>query len=1410
VLTNNDLRPITAKLNRWSVVAFSRKSAAQTHTSGLDGLLRYGVSYLILPVLALLPFDAISRSSAPSIPAIHLSSTPLYATPPVDKPVLTLALSVEWPTVGAHYHEADTTDAAGTWIDSSYSNTTEYLGYYDAESCYTYNNATEADQRRFDRSGAATNRMCDDAFSGNFLNWASSSAIDMIRLALTGGDRFIDEPGLTILQRAVLPEAANNARSCMWNSAYFPAKLLMRTSGGRFNAGTSFFGAIPRAMARAARLNDIWIANRLDRIHFHAGTGPSGNCSDQRGYNLGEGILNNDGFFYARVQVCNTDSSGDLQDVRDYNLCTKYPDGNFKPTGAAQKYSEQVRLAAFGYLMDHSDSRNGGRYGGVLRAPMKYIGRKTFDINGYENTPPAGNPNREWDTRTGVFLNNPDNDRTYNRSGVINYLNLFGRTGQYKGNDPVGELHYEALRYLQGLQPSPDAISNITAEMHDDFPVSTRWTDPYAGRSATNDYSCLKSNIVVIGDVGIHDGNRLPRPNLSNNVPDIDFWRKVVQSFEKDETMEYTDGQGTLRMTGNPNGANHAVPMGVLSNQIMGSAYWAHTHDIRGRNWTQSPALQRPGLRVKTFIFDVNQFGVQNDFNRRHFANPLFMAAKYGGFETDPESNNPFNTWGNPFLSENGTIDSSVWADSRDEARSYFMQSDGRSVLSAFDSIFNQASTAERSIAGGAIASKTLTKSGTTIYQSLFDTSDWSGDLLSFPVKVSTSNVVTVAPSATWSAAARLSALPTPARSRNIVVGNTGATANPVAAPFTWDTPAGRSGIETSLRTALDTPPPNSATDNHARGRQNASRGSRSRATGTDGLGQDRLNYLRGDRSKEGSSFRTRQKLLGDIINSGITYSGIPSTSLPSSSFQAFLKANATRTPAVFVGANDGMLHAFNATTGDELFAYIPSWLGPRLSALTSTAYASAHQSYVDATPVVAEAQTGSTGTASDWKTVLVSGTGGGGRGVFALDVTNPAAFTASNVMWEFTHADDPDMGHVIGKPQILKFRTSAPGTGTPTYKWFAVVGSGVNNYLADGKGLNLSSGKPALFLLDLSKPVATPWTLGQNYYKISLPTDSALSITKAPGLVNFSAALNFSREVAQIYMGDLHGNLWKLDFSKRGSEDWNINKLSTFNMGQASHPIPLFIAKDAAGNVQPITMSPSITYGPTPLTSYILFGTGKYLERSDKQSTTQQSFYMLYDNGTAINDASPPGASAISGRDRLREGTATRANASSSGRVSVPAFAMGRATSDDDLSQRSGWYFDFPNSGERSLSEATVFGKQIIFGSLIPNISGSIEGCSATIGGGAQYSLEIDDGSGTSRISNVGMMGEPLIAELSSATTTSKSDNAGRRIKTITGQIIQQGSSGLKADDKTTRTVVSGRLSWRQINNYQDLRNAP
>ena len=1445
---------------------------------GLPRKMRFALAATAIFVVGTTSFLAVSQVTAPVIPPINLSSDPLYAATTVDKPTMALALSVEFPTVGAQYR-------------SAYSNpaTTEHLGYYDAESCYKYiDNPTEtpatgktsADYKRFDRSGPATNRQCTDAFSGNFLNWASSSSIDMLRLALSGGDRYIDESGLTILQRAVLP---NGDPSCFWNSgSNFPAKKLDKNGGG---AG-KYWGAVQATMATEANSKDIFVANVLNQIYFKAGDASGGNCNDTSSYTLGKvvatagnvlespirtdtalppaaaanlcingetgtctfsgvkevwygagstwkvaaakdglsctggcnsvlgdpisgtakkvyyrdytgtwkppvtgGGLNSEGFFYSRVQVCKADNTGALEDVRDYGLCKQYPNGKFKPTGVIQKYADQIRLSAFGYLMDQTASYSSGRYGGVLRAPMKYVGQKTFDINGREEI--GTNSKAEWDNNTGIFAKNPESDATFSTSGVINYLNQFGRTGpvpgRYKKFDPVGEMYYQSLRYLQGLPPTNDAIKDIgtasqSNDLYDGYPVYTDWTsiDPYGGaRSTTDSYACLKSNIVVIGDINTHDGNwRNITKDVANNIPDFKASYNKLRDYES---------------SSNSNGAS---PSNSQTSQVMGYAYWAHTNDIRGTAWTGNTAKQRPGLRVKTFLFDVDEGGSSTALATRSKNNQFFMAAKYGGFENDPSNPGarPYNNLSgtpDPHKDKDGIVNSAVWSRADGDASTYYLQSNARGVLSAFDDIFSRASTAARSIAAG--ASQSSNQNATTannLFTAQFNTSSWTGDVIAEAISSDASGNITIGTAPVWSAAARLKLKAY--ATRNIYVGHGSASS---ATAFTWAATTGK-----PLQDALNKASPSATPDT---------------------LGEKRLDYLRGNRSEEGQGglFRTRTELLGDIINSGVSYSGAPSISFTGSGYAKFRAANDTRSPTVFAGANDGMLHAFAAktdtvkgiTAGDELFAYVPSWMAPKLSALTSKDYINNHQAYVDAPSTVGEAQVANADAATDWKTVLVSGTGAGGRGVFALDVSKPESFTASNAMWEFTPDDDADIGYVVGRPQIMRFKT-----GAGTYRWFAVVASGANNYNSSFTTQG-GSGKPTLFMLALDKSTGTAWSLGTNYFKVSFPVDATLAGTQATGMSNFTALYGTAGEVTQIYAGDYHGKVWKLDFTDatgyKPVTDWNIDKLSSFNAGDATtpKPYPLFIAKDTAGNVQPITAAPGLFTGPVVdgvESFYVVVGTGKYLETGDNASTRTQSVYALYDNGFTAADGSTP-VVAISGRAKLEAGTVN----TSTLKITVPAFTWGRPETAADLAarERAGWYFDLPATGEKLVSSIGDLGNLTAsFNTLIPGTSGGATTCGANQGSGKQYTVSVATGTGDYAVSTVGVLGESLFLTNEEKTTVTKFDSTGRAVRKTTKTAIQIGSTNPATGASVVVDQSVGRLSWRQIYNYQDLKNAP
>jgi type IV pilus assembly protein PilY1 len=1338
------------------------------------------LKWLALPLAAATVIGTVMSQVTPlSTPQVALAASPLYAQGARAKPALMLALSVEFPTVGAQYLAPN-----GTAADSSYSAATQYIGYFDSEGCYVYNdNPQEAGATafpRFDRSKDATNHTCGgDSFSGNFMNWASSSAIDILRYGLTGGDRIVDLGSLTVLQRAVLPNA--NVSSNFWNGTNFPDKQISTNNGAAASV-------LPTSMI-GSYTGTIHIANCLNRIHFGSAatgscaspgnnsvfgvtqptvghgpvTGPSplpaspngfvycatenGACSftgvmqvvfgagnswlymsasngatcsnsffgSDPAYGMGKscylrpdptgwtaptttGALTTDNFFYTRVSVCSSDVNGLLLDPRP-TLCQRYPSGQYKPTGNLQKYSDRVRVSAFGYLNDSTNNPN-QRYGGVLRAPMKYVGPTAYDAN--FSLISGANPNQEWDPQTGIFFANPDNNTTvasgpsYNGpylSGVTNYLNQFGRTGilgQYKTYDPVSELYYESLRYLQGLPPTSQAYTPLTGQttqaLDDGYPVFTTWADPNPAVAGMSNYACVRNNIFVVGDIHTHNDGSIPgnttrttndflrtsdvagtaNPSPSNQ-PDFYYWMKVVGGFESGTAVSYLDGNGNTQSTTSPADPNPITSLWGLQDQqpvtaggdgatyyIAGVAYWANTHDIRGTGWTAQPSLQRPGMRVTTYVLDVNEYGNSSDPNY-HTKTQFFLASKYGGF-------NDASATGNPFKAADGSVSNNDWQSpsAPGEANTYYLSSSAQAVLNGLNQIFASVAAQAGSIAGGAISTQTLNSVPGAIYQAQFNPAGWTGEVAAYPVTTSASGVVNVATAPSWQASVELTAkvaATTPGGgNRDIVIGNSNA-ATATASDFNWS-----GSLPADVQTAMRTPP-------------YAATGAPLDPVST---GQARLNFLRGDQSNEspkGLLFRTRTSVLGDVVNSAVVFSGAPSQDISDAAYTTFLASYANRKHALFVGANDGMLHAFDPDHptingdlgGNELFAYIPSWLIPQIGALTSPSYA--HQSYVDATPAVAEAKVGTSWASGVWKTVLVGGTGGGGAGVYALDVSDPAAFSASKVMWEFTVNDDAEIGEVIGAPQILKFKTSANGAAAD-YQYFAVVAGGVNNYANSGFKPGTSS--PAtLFLLDLSKPVGTPWKVGVNYFKVEF---GAAATTTANGMVNFNTVPNDDGSVKALYAGDLQGNLWKLDFTQAvaGKADWNLGKLSYYQ--STNGPVPMFIAKSATNVRQPITMQPALSYGVNR-SIIVSFGTGKYLEASDNTTTgaPQQSVYSLLDNGTNTLDSGTSSNAAIAGRGRLQQATASAAT----GTISVPAvFNWGRPLSDTDTTQNAVLWF--------------------------------------------------------------------------------------------------------------------------------------
>ncbi|NOV28734.1 PilC/PilY family type IV pilus protein [Methylomonas sp. ZR1] len=675
---------------------------------------------------------------------------------------------------------------------------------------------------------------------------------------------------------------------------------------------------------------------------------------------------------------------------------------------------------------------------------------------------------------------------------------------------------------------------------------------------------------------------------------------------------------------------------------------------------------------------------------------PLWYAAKWGVNDKNKDNILDQNEWDED---KNGTPDG------------YFLVTNAGKLSEqlgkAFAKILSNVSSSS------AVAANTAKlNTGTLVYQAKFDPRDWSGHLLAIPVNDTTGALETN--NLNWDAATKL---PT-SSSRKIYTLNPTLTSAPRGIEFRWAN--------------LTTAPTGSSQQDYL-----------NQISGTaDGKGELRLNWLRGDNTNEQrlgtGNFRNRIKKfdgtflenntdlanatiatnkLGDIVNSDPIYVGTDDfgySSLPGAEGSDYTSFRAStsyqnRRPMIYVGANDGMLHGFDAkknsgsitTGGTEIFAYVPNALFPELSKLTSLTYA--HQYFIDGM-----SSFGDVYYDSSWHTLLAGVTGAGGRAAFALDITNPDTFGASSVLWEFTSTDDNDLGYTIGQPAIARMKD-----GT----WAVIVANGYNS----------DAGKAVLFVLNaktgaLIKKFDTG--VGDAAQKNGLSSPKAVD-TDGDTIVD------------TIYAGDLYGNLWKFNVGTTSATSWTI----------ANSGAPLFVACTTTGtsctsaNRQPITGKPSVGAVGSEQTGGIMvyFGTGKYFETTDNVIPTSpqvQSFYGLWDDNSG----------AITDRAKLQEQTITyegnpknSAGVEETGVVRVSSrntvcYSVATIPSTDDdtptatcsaANLKKGWAMNLlkPTNiaqGERVVSPAVLYQDLVIFSTMIP----SADPCS---GGGVSRVMTVE-----------------------------------------------------------------------------------
>jgi type IV pilus assembly protein PilY1 len=451
------------------------------------------------------------------------------------------------------------------------------------------------------------------------------------------------------------------------------------------------------------------------------------------------------------------------------------------------------------------------------------------------------------------------------------------------------------------------------------------------------------------------------------------------------------------------------------------------------------------------------------------------------------------------------------------------------------------------------------------------------------------------------------------------------------------------------------------------------------------------VDYLRGTRTGEAAgTYRARTHLLGDIVNAQPVVVRPPQFQYADAGYAAFRTARANRPQIVLQGANDGMLHAFDAGTarvgsvpgtpgtGAEVWAYVPALVLPTLNNLSRrTGYA--HKYYVDATPVVGDVDfnrtVGASG-AADWRTIAVGGLGKGGRGFYALDVTDTGAatevVTASKVLWEFpnsatTAAIRANVGYSFGKPIITK--TKANG-------WVVLVTAGYNNGTDSG-----GDGKGYLFVLNART--------GEVIRAIGTGVGTAADPSGFVHIAAYAESGAIDNTVDYVYGGDLQGNVWRFNLTDpAASANWSVKALAAL--------------VDGSGNVQPVSTEPELTKTTVNGVDkrFVYVGTGLLLGNKDIPGTTganpsatlTQTMYGLVDDLSAPGGAtpviSPLRASLQPQTLTTTDGGATRTASSST----------------VDFASKKGWYVDLPVTGERVNTTPALAAGALVFVSNVPS----------------------------------------------------------------------------------------------------------
>ena len=1140
---------------------------------------------------------------------------------------------------------------------SSSSKLKSNLGYFNHLLCYSYNSSSAyfVPTQKMDSS-----KNCPSGqFTGNFLNWSTMTNLDLLRYGLTGGSRDIDTAkdnnalGITVLKKS---------RTVYHDELLYPSSKDFRDTLNPIHYNEAS-GQAPSGHKYAQNCGiKIYFSNDIAKINYYK-------CAD---LNTSAGALNIGVSVYeARVQVCNP-----LDASLRPDYCQAYPSGDYKPIGAIQKNHQTTRYALLSYVntskaftdiissypYEKPEYTNGASWptptwngdlyanswGGVLRAPSKFVGKSVYD----KRMNYADNTQQEWNADNGTLILDPNhkflNGRMvaqqsvlYNNAGfpngiigteptsqgtsIINYINEFGYFDRYRNSDHFAELIGDTLRYISSYdhsyEPNPmdpldkssrqdpfyfyrmanrsdryslTNLKNAIELQTDTFPVVKLWYFRGFDSNKPIRTVCEKNDIQI---VGIAEVNNWRQKILTNNG-----WHSSALG-KNDDT--FFSGKSLKDVMDEINPSLHSYGAGALSGKRSTELY-GNTQNryvvaalLAGANlygMTYQDDTDIGVVKAKSTIIDVgdpeldetgtNPAPVLKDCH-------LFTAGIYGSSTLSEISDlvasgktcanwAAARTSGNPDLIEAAL-----------PAKGYSYASSSNKIIDNILQAFKKSTSISGSLAAGAIqnnATKKITnpdgsiEDKKTVYVLKNNLEEPKGLDSAISTRLQkyelySDNGVTksrlTSESTAWENTLK-SSLRDHAN-KNIILGgsinldsNNSILSRNLPLEFTY----------TNLNTNNDTDAINLLSLGLAQKQV-------SNLT-MDDLIQKRIEYIRGSSEKEQTNtnqglFRARNNVIG-------------STSSSTPVYQAKFDKNGLN--VLYIGGNDGMLHGINADSGEELFSFIPR-------NLLSQLYEIGEKNYLDnplleSNPIIKSILPTNNVTTPKRKTILLSGYGGGAKGVFALDISrlhnsnSDKKLKPSDILFEFTEKDDSSIGNFVGQPEFVTLKTGTKqvnGQSVDIIETLAAITSGYNSYDPNSNG---NSSFTYLYLLKTSKAYQDKWVEGVNYYKYKLAPNNRNNGLSAP------AGLGFGGLTQNVYMGDLEGNLWKIPFNG------NVNTI-------ASNTTTLF--KGQSGDLMPITAKPVPIYNSFGSIS-IFVGTGRYLGLSDLGRNSQVQQYLL-----GIND---------------------------------------------------------------------------------------------------------------------------------------------------------------------------------------------